>query len=88
MAETRLNLPVDLAIARIRKDARGRALYIRVVFSARPAVSACDHERIDVSAYLKVSFAQVAKLLSGKIGRRESAWLVPIVVEDGYVWVG
>lgn len=89
--QIRLNLPVDLAIKRIRKEARGRRLYLFVEFEPRMAVPSEHYERVDARNCVRVTLPHLTdflRKLERNIGTSCPAFLVQISVEDGYVWVG
>lgn len=88
--EVKLNLPLEVAIARIAKERRGKRLKLRVVLDAKPAIHT-DWVRQDLrlTGYVTVSFKDLKFALETIFERQyESPALVQIILDGNYIWVG
>lgn len=87
---TRLNLPVDQAIKLIRREARGRKVYLHAELIGRPAAPLDHYERVRSTGVLLVTAKSLEQFLLNceRCRVAEGPFLVPIHVDGGYVWVG
>lgn len=86
----RLNLPVDQAIERIKREARGRKLYMHADITCRPAAPMDSDERTKSSHVLQVTVPSLARFLLNchENTGGHAPFVVPICIDGEYVWVG
>lgn len=85
---TRLNLPADQAIERIKREARGRRICLHAGFTGVPAAPTDPYERVRFGAVVRVSMRDLERFLLSLPNLTDEPFLVPVAIADGYVWVG
>ena len=85
------NLPVGQAIARVRASAKGRRIFLHIRFNGAPVAPLDCYEQVRVDGCVRVSMNDLEDFLlatSSSSHSAEAQFLVRVVVEPGYVWVG
>ncbi len=89
MTTTRLNLPVDQAIERIKLASRGRRICLHAGFNGAPVTPIGEYgERVKCGAVVRVTMRDLEHFLLSLRNLTSEPFLVHIGICDKYVWVG